>query len=567
MRRRYRQVHGNSRGGDLSQAAASRPVRSRRAAEQASKIRAGAPASVEAALRKLRVIATVLVAIRLFSMSETRDLLSWPWLLAIASAFAAVNLVSLIGQGDSGRTAVVLDAVQLIADTTLVLMVLWLGKDDPNSADWAILMLPVLEGAIRFQAVGALVSWAAIAVGYIGWNVLNQGALSIVEVAQRLAVVFLVAVPSGMLATHLVEEIAAYRRERDEAERRNALLRAAALGGRKSTSLDVDEVLDTLRTTVGQMGFSDPAVFEIEVVSSSRLVARPVRYSRRVLGIPPGDPRIRAAARARDAGGPVVWPPPSNPVTNRGLLAEDKPPADYPVIVSVPVAIAKTGVVMLTARWPYPGAPPASQCEGLELCAAQAGASLRNAQVHQELEALKDELAHEAAHDALTGLANPRRFHERLERVCGKGRPGELVAVLFLDLDGLKQVNDVHGHSVGNQLLVAVAVRLGNCARFGDLVARMGGDEFTIMLTRLSSPVPAYEVADRICEVLREPFIFEERTISISTSIGIAVAPADRADPGDLVRRADVAMYQAKRQGKAGWSMDPGFLEPMIDPS
>ena len=103
--------------------------------------------------------------------------MSWPWLLAIASAFAAVNLVSLIGQGGSGRTAVVLDAVQFIADTTLVLMVLWLGKDDPNSADWAILMLPVLEGAIRFQAVGALVIWAAIAVGYIGWNVLNHGAL------------------------------------------------------------------------------------------------------------------------------------------------------------------------------------------------------------------------------------------------------------------------------------------------------------------------------------------------------------------------------------------------------
>ena len=92
------------------------------------------------------------------------------------------------------------------------------------------------------------------------------------------------------------------------------------------------------------------------------------------------------------------------------------------------------------------------------------------------------------------------------------------------------------------------------------------GDEFTIG-SRGCRARYWLQVADRICEVLREPFIFEERTISISTSIGIAVAPADRADPGDLVRRADVAMYQAKRQGKAGWSMDPGFLEPMIDPS
>jgi diguanylate cyclase (GGDEF)-like protein len=95
----------------------------------------------------------------------------------------------------------------------------------------------------------------------------------------------------------------------------------------------------------------------------------------------------------------------------------------------------------------------------------------------------------------------------------------------------------------------------------------MGGDEFTIMLTRLTSPLPAYEVADRVCNAMKEPFHLDAHTINISTSIGIAIAPADRADPGDLVRRADVAMYQAKRQGKAGWTMDPQFLEPMVDPS
>jgi diguanylate cyclase (GGDEF)-like protein len=552
----------------LQQAAGSRPARPHRAADQATKTRAGAPASVEAALRKLRVLATVLVAVRLFSLPETRELLSWPWLVAIAGSFAVVNLVSLIGQRGTPRTAVILDAVQLIADATLVLIVLWVGQDDPNRADWAILVLPVLEGAIRFRLAGAIASWATIAVLYAGWNVLNHGTLSFAEISQRLLVILLVAVPSGILATHLVAEIAAYRHERDEAERRSALLRAAALGGRRSTSLDVDDVLDTLRATVAQLGFVDPAVFEIEgPVSNRRLTARPVRYSRRVLGIPPGDPRIRAAAHARDLGGPVLWPPHAEHVTSLGLLAEDQPDFDPAVLVAVPVTLGEAGVVSLTARWPHAGPPPAPQVEGIELAAAQAGASLRNAQVHQELEVLKDELAHKAAHDALTGLANPRRFHERLERVCGRGRPGELVAVLFLDLDGLKAVNDQYGHDIGNKLLVAVAERLGQCARFGDLVARMGGDEFTIMLTRLSSPVPAYEVADRVCNTLAEPFFLGAHAINISTSIGIAVAPADRADPGDLVRRADVAMYQAKRRGKASWTMDPGFLEPMADPS
>jgi diguanylate cyclase (GGDEF)-like protein len=527
--------------------------------------RSGAPASVEAALRKLRVLATVIVAIRLFTVPETRELLSWPWLLAIAGAFAAVNLVSLIGQRGSGRANVLLDAVQLIADSTLVLIVLWVGKDDPERADWAILVLPVLEGAIRFQIVGALVSWAALSVGYIGWNVLNEGTISVTELVQRMLVVLLVALPSGVLAQHLVEEIEAQRRERDEAERRSSLLRAAAFGGRRSTSLDVDEILDTVRATATQIGFTEPAIFEIEgPAGTPRLIAKAVRHSRRVLGMPPGDPRVVAAAKARDAGGAVVWPPHAGSTTHRMVLADDAEAAASSVIVAVPVSVGEDGVVMLTARWPHPGMPPASQCEGLELCAAQAGASLRNAQVHQELEALKDALAHEAAHDALTGLANSRRFLERLERVCGRGRPGDLLAVLFLDLDGLKEVNDRYGHDVGNQLLVSVADRLRNCARFGDLVARMGGDEFTIMLTRLESAAPATEVADRICLILAEPFMMDGQEVRISTSIGIAVGAADRADPADLVRRADVAMYEAKRQGKSGWSMapDPGHPGP-----
>ena len=105
-----------------------------------------------------------------------------------------------------------------------------------------------------------------------------------------------------------------------------------------------------------------------------------------------------------------------------------------------------------------------------------------------------------------------------------------------------------------------VAARLERCIRPGDIVARMGGDEFTIMLTRLENAAPAVEVADRICALLTEEFQFEAGTVRISTSIGIALAPADTADPGDLVRRADVAMYRAKSQGKAGWAMDPGSL-------
>ena len=143
---------------------------------------------------------------------------------------------------------------------------------------------------------------------------------------------------------------------------------------------------------------------------------------------------------------------------------------------------------------------------------------------------------------------------------CGRGRAEDSVGVLFLDLDGFKNVNDQFGHDAGNELLVEVAERLRRCVRPGDLVARMGGDEFTILLTRIDNPSPAIEVADRICAFIKEQFILDAGVAQISTSIGIALAPADTADPGDLVRRADGAMYRAKSQGKAGWAMDPGSL-------
>ncbi len=97
--------------------------------------------------------------------------------------------------------------------------------------------------------------------------------------------------------------------------------------------------------------------------------------------------------------------------------------------------------------------------------------------------------------------------------------------------------------------------------RPGDLVARLGGDEFTIVLTRLESAAPAAAVAERICRVISEPFEIVGRPLHVSTSVGVALAPAYRADTDDLLRRADAAMYRAKAQGKARWTMDPGSLQ------
>lgn len=427
-------------------------------------------------------------------------------------------------------------------------------------------MWPVLEGAIRFRLTGLLTSWAVLAAGYAGWNHLNDGVISYTTLAQRLVVVALVALPSAFLAQNLVQEMAAHRRGVEESDRRGGLLKAAALGGRRSTSLDVDAILDVLRETIGQMGFADPLVFEIEGPSGTpSVLARPVKHSKDVLAVPPGDPRLLAAATARDTASVAIWPPDAADETPIRRISLHDSGRRYSVLVAAPVASDDDGVVVVTARWPSAGAPSASQCESVELIAGQAGAALRNAQTHRELEAIKDRLAYEAAHDVLTDLPNRRRFHEELERMCGRGRPGDLVSVLFLDLDGFKEVNDRYGHDRADDLLVKVAKRLRSCIRPGDIVARVGGDEFTVMLTRLESPAPAIEVAERVCELLTEPFELGGSTVRVSTSIGIALGPADRAAPSDLVRRADVAMYRAKRQGKAGWALDPGSLDPVAD--
>jgi len=172
---------------------------------------------------------------------------------------------------------------------------------------------------------------------------------------------------------------------------------------------------------------------------------------------------------------------------------------------------------------------------------------------------LERQLAHQAFHDSLTGLPNRALFLDRLAHALARSeRQGSAVAVLFVDLDNFKVVNDSLGHSVGDALLSEVAARLGACARTGDTVARLGGDEFTLLLEDLPCRAGATDVAARIADALAEPLTLEGRTFSVTASIGLALSSlTDAGTPGtsgdDLLREADVAMYQAKNGGKARW--------------
>jgi diguanylate cyclase (GGDEF)-like protein len=161
-------------------------------------------------------------------------------------------------------------------------------------------------------------------------------------------------------------------------------------------------------------------------------------------------------------------------------------------------------------------------------------------------------LTHQAFHDSLTKLPNRALFSDRLQHALDRmTRRQESIAVLFLDLDEFKPVNDTFGHDAGDRLLVDVGKRLQSCLRPEDTIARLGGDEFTVLLEDITDVRYAIRVAERIAEALKEPFQLDGQEVSVTASIGVAVGTGRESTIDDLVRKSDQAMYQAKRAGKA----------------
>lgn len=168
------------------------------------------------------------------------------------------------------------------------------------------------------------------------------------------------------------------------------------------------------------------------------------------------------------------------------------------------------------------------------------------------------ELAEAAMKDSLTGLANRRLFTEQLsQQIARSTRNGESVGVVFVDLDHFKQINDTHGHDVGDELLKEVARRLEASVRAGDVVSRMGGDEFVIMLSNVDGEAGVSAVVTKLIERLSAPLELDGITIEIFASIGVAIAPKDGIDPEELVKLADQAMYSVKRDGRNGFALIP----------
>jgi diguanylate cyclase (GGDEF)-like protein/PAS domain S-box-containing protein len=170
-------------------------------------------------------------------------------------------------------------------------------------------------------------------------------------------------------------------------------------------------------------------------------------------------------------------------------------------------------------------------------------------------------MAHMALHDSLTDLPNRALFRQRLDRALATVRRSGALAVLFLDLDYFKTINDTLGHLVGDELLMQVAQRLKRCVRETDTLARLGGDEFAVVQTGVKHPEDAAQLAERIRDAMRRPFDLDGRRIPVDFSIGVAVAPEDGDDSDQLLKHADMALYAAKAAGRGRFQ----FFEPGMD--
>jgi diguanylate cyclase (GGDEF)-like protein len=177
---------------------------------------------------------------------------------------------------------------------------------------------------------------------------------------------------------------------------------------------------------------------------------------------------------------------------------------------------------------------------------------------------LQQELHHEALHDPLTNLPNRRLFTDRLETACRQRTRSGQTALIYIDLDGFKEINDTLGHDSGDVVLCAVAARLETCLREGDTVARLGGDEFAVLLPNVETALEAMGLADRVLSALERPFEAFGSAASVGASVGIALLDGASESADELSARADAAMYEVKRSGKGGYRIAPPKTDPKL---
>lgn len=505
---------------------------------------------------------TGVVAVRsIGEMTPDAILRSFRWVLVVAAAFhllvfnelpalaylAVLVLANLLGRlRTPSRDAVRL--VQLLLDLGVsVWLIGWgapsFGVDVPL---WGLLLLPATEAAVHWQLVGAVSTWV-LGTAAVHLLVRPEGA----DLLPRHLVHFSVAVAIGLLSEVTEYRLRALSRARRETAHRAALLSAVAGAARAVIALEEDEVLEAVTTAALELGFD---MTEICVLSDDARELVPVIQR----GWPPHHPPASQPADSGVAGQALM--------RRRVVVVEDYQRWDHALPLHRHTGIARSAAAcpirtgeeitaVLTVANHEVRHVTAYERECLELLATQAGVALQHAAAFAEGRRRQAELARRVTRDGLTGLSNREHLEQTLAERFERGAVGDQrMALLFVDLDQFKAVNDTFGHQTGDEVLVIVGERIRAAVRPTDIVARWGGDEFVVLVE--GSPEEADRIAGRLRSSVGEPLVVAGQRLEPRVSVGVAVQRPGE-DAAAVLQRADAAMYRAKEG--AGGTRDPEF--------
>ena len=479
----------------------------------------------------------------------------WVSAVSICGSLMLVNAMSLVSEGaDQDRIRRVTGVVGLIADTLSVMLIVnVLGIFDEN-VSWFILIIPIIEAAMRYGIGAAVGTWLAMtAITITIARLTGQSAAILGDTSvllPRLGAVLIVAIPVMYLSQKLLLEIRLERLATGEATRRSRLLETVAQSSQRVSRLDVgmvDEVLDSAIS----LGFDIVDVCVQGAGGSWRIEAS--RQHDHDVYVPAPDSVASGLSDLEPRGSATFL----RAAEDADVLSDPLKRLGLGTLMVNPLGSEGDATVALRCAIKLGSELTATQAECVEMLAGNATIALHNKRLVGELRAMQGQLRHDALHDALTGLSNRIDFNNTLdEALFDCQRNPRRFAVVFIDLDRFKPVNNSLGHDVGNELLISVARRLTAAVRETDMVARIGGDEFVVLLDPVfdnSEDTELVEIADRVCSAISDPFNVSGNEVVISCSVGIAMADVEVKTGAELLRRADLAMYRAKSLGKARW--------------
>ena len=449
-------------------------------------------------------------------------------------------------------------AAQLAVDALLALIATVVMDPTASPLAWVALLIPVLDAATAFGPALAGIVWLSLGLAYVALRMrlmpADSSGSDLVRLGlQQMAAVAAVTIPTGYLAARLRDDLDRAHVTLVSAQRWVRQLEMVARHARKLTeATEPGAVLQRTAEAARDLGFA-----RVDVCERAEGARWRVTHSAGE-GRSPDPSRDHALERAAASGASVL-------VGRGGTEREIQwlHLTGYAGGMICPVWRDEGAVAVLRAWSHAPLGPDDSQVQALMVLTTQSAAAWGTASRYTTLAGWSQQVAHEAAHDALTGLPNRASVMARLERSAARvAEGGPPFALLYLDLNGFKEVNDDMGHEAGDAVLIAVAQRLDRIARAGDTAARLGGDEFVMVLDEVSSPDDAVTIARRVCEALSLPVSVAGSRVAIGTSVGIAWSnPGDTADT--LLRVADQAMYRVKRRGITGYAVgaDPGTPE------